>query len=119
MLGGVFLSATGTRRPSGARSENAARLGTISQNRSMRIRFVFALLLITPSLAPAQDDTLKLDDLIQNGAQWVQENIDLDLLRALADVDQPKAQQLFADLQQRFQSEYVAEDEARLPGRGG
>ena len=65
------------------------------------------LLLATTSLALAQDDSLKLDDLIQRSQQWLQENVDQNVIDSLPQLDQEKVQQLFRDLQARFQGDYV------------
>jgi len=65
------------------------------------------LLLATTSLALAQDDSLKLDDLIQRSQQWLQENVDQNVIESLPQLDQEKVQQLFRDLQARFQGDYV------------
>jgi membrane-bound lytic murein transglycosylase D len=65
------------------------------------------LLLAMTSLALAQDDSLNLDDLIQRGQQWLQENLDKSVFESLPQLDQEKVQQLFRDLQTRFQRDYV------------
>ena len=73
----------------------------------MKIRCLVALVLASSFFALAQDDAITLDDLLRDGAQWLQENIDPEVLRSLSDVDQEKVQKLFRELQQRFQGEYV------------
>ena len=50
---------------------------------------------------------MSLDDLVKEGAEWIQENIDPDVLRALGAADQGKVEQVLRDVQQRFQGEYV------------
>ncbi|MBI5385370.1 MAG: lytic transglycosylase domain-containing protein [Verrucomicrobia bacterium] len=67
------------------------------------------LALATAPLAVAQDKSISLDDLLQDGAQWIQDNLDLDALRSLTGVDQQKAEKLFQDLQQQLQGEYVVD----------
>lgn len=76
---------------------------------------VLGVLLATTGLVLAQDDSLNLDDLIQRGQQWLEENVDAQVLESLPQLDQEKVQQLFRDLQARFQGEYVL-DLAALHG---
>jgi membrane-bound lytic murein transglycosylase D len=45
--------------------------------------------------------------LIQSGQQWLQENVDEKVLESLPQLDQEKVQQLFRDLQARFQGDHV------------
>ncbi len=73
----------------------------------MKARCLVTLVLTCFFSAWAQDDTITLDDLLQGGAQWLQQNLDEDVLRSLPEVDREKVQQLLKDLQQRFQGEYV------------
>lgn len=74
----------------------------------MKLRSLLVVVLSAAPLALAQDEQINLEDLMREGAQWVQENINLNALGAMANnVDRDKAQQLFQTLQQRFQSEYV------------
>ena len=54
-----------------------------------------------------QDNAISLDDLVQAGQQWAEENLDESALGALQEADQAKMQQLFRDLQGRFQGEHV------------
>lgn len=75
----------------------------------MRIRFTLALFLAGFICVWAQDETVTLPEIIESAQQWAQENLDTNLLNALPEVDQPKAQQLLRDLQQRFQGEYIVD----------
>ncbi|MHB8521095.1 MAG: transglycosylase SLT domain-containing protein [Limisphaerales bacterium] len=73
----------------------------------MKVRVALLLLLAGCFPVRAQQDTVTLDDLLQNGQQWLQENLDENWLRSLPPVDQDKVQQFLRALQQRFQGEYV------------
>lgn len=75
----------------------------------MKLRWVFALLLISRLAARGQEDTITLQDLVEGAQQWAQENLDTNVLNALQDVDEQKAQQFFTNLQHQFQGEYVVD----------
>lgn len=75
----------------------------------MTIPCILAIILSSAPPAKAQDDVITLDDLLQTGSQWVQENIDPNVLRSLGDENQEKVRQLLIDLQQRLQGEYVVD----------
>jgi hypothetical protein len=77
--------------------------------RPMKSRGRFVLVLLVPLLARAQNDPVSLDDLVQQGQQWLQENADDNVLRALQQVDQTKVQQFLKDFEARFQGEYVVD----------
>lgn len=77
--------------------------------RPMNARGRFALALLAPLMALAQNDTVSLDDLVEQGQQWLQENADDNVLRALQQVDQTKVQQFLKDIEERFQGEYVVD----------
>ncbi|MGO8677685.1 MAG: lytic transglycosylase domain-containing protein [Limisphaerales bacterium] len=81
----------------------------------MRLFGLLILLLLSPSLARAQDEPVTLDDLLQSAQEWARENLDDDVLRALQNQDQAKVRQLFDDMQKRLQGEYVI-DLAALRG---
>ncbi len=70
---------------------------------------LLAVVLAGPCLAMAQTDTVTLDDLLQQGQQWLQENADENVLRALQQVDQARVQQFLQDIEQRFQGDYVVD----------
>ena len=57
----------------------------------------------------AQDNAVSLPDILQAAQQWAQDNLDTNVLAALPDVSDPVAQQLFRDVQQRFQGDYVVD----------
>ena len=57
----------------------------------------------------AQEQSATLDELIDKGRQWLEENIDESVLHSLGDVDEEKARRLLADLQKRFQGDYVVD----------
>ena len=71
--------------------------------------FILALLLAGLPPARAQDDSFSLPDIIQAAQQWAQDNLDTNILAALPDVNDPVAQQLFRDVQERFQGDYVVD----------
>lgn len=75
----------------------------------MNNRFVVALLLASPVLTSAQDETVTLPEIIQGAQEWAQENLDTNVLRVLQDTDQQKTQQFLRDLRQRFQGEYIVD----------
>src|SRR5438552_8532031 len=79
----------------------------------MNNAWLIALLLATSLPAPAQTDTITLDDLVQSAERWAKENLDEDALRVLQNPDQQKIKQLFKDIQKEFHGEYVI-DLARL-----
>jgi membrane-bound lytic murein transglycosylase D len=57
----------------------------------------------------AQEDLSLIDDVVRDGLTWAQENLDERVLRALGDVDQKKAWELFQALQSRLQGSYVVD----------
>lgn len=65
--------------------------------------------------ALAQDDVINLDEVWRDGAQWLQENVDENVLRSLGIADQEKARQVFKALQKQFQGEYVVDLAALKP----
>ncbi len=68
---------------------------------------LLGLLLAWGGRAQAQEESVNLDDLLQSGQEFLEQNADPDLLKALQGVNQDQAQQLFQALQQRFQGQYV------------
>lgn len=72
-----------------------------------RRRFLLAAAGFTPALALAELDENLIDDVLREGARWVEQNIDPEFLRSLQDVDQEKALQFFQQLQRQFQSEQL------------
>jgi membrane-bound lytic murein transglycosylase D len=75
----------------------------------MKISRYVLILLTIPLFARADDDTVNLPDLMQGAQQWAQENLDTNLLNSLPDVDDPKVQQFFSDVQKKFQGDYVVD----------
>jgi len=67
----------------------------------------FGLMLSLAATAPAQENTLTLEELIQSAQQWANENLDHDALRVLQNTDRQKVEQLLANIQKQFQGEYV------------
>jgi membrane-bound lytic murein transglycosylase D len=70
---------------------------------------ILAIVLTGASLAHAQEDVVTFDDFLQTGQQWVQENIDPNVLRSLNDPNQQNVLQLLNNLQQQLQGEYVVD----------
>jgi membrane-bound lytic murein transglycosylase D len=69
---------------------------------------ILALALAVPLLAQAGDeDVMELDDLIQAGQQWLEENVDEDVLRSFGDVDRRKVEEVLREVRRRFEGEYV------------
>ncbi|HTI72214.1 MAG TPA: lytic transglycosylase domain-containing protein [Candidatus Limnocylindria bacterium] len=66
-----------------------------------------ALALPAAAVAQARAQELNLQELIANGPQWLKENIDDSLLKALPEFDQEKADQLFKEIQKRYAGNYV------------
>ncbi len=81
----------------------------------MRTCCLLALLGISPLLAPAQENAVNLSDLVEGAQEWAQENLDPDLLNALPELDQQRAEKFLRDLQTRLQGEYIV-DLAALRG---
>lgn len=69
-------------------------------------QFWLLSLLLTLS-ARAQESDLNLPGLLQEAQVWAQENLDTNLLNALPELDQQKAQPLLRDLQKEFQGQYI------------
>lgn len=60
--------------------------------------------------APAQDNVLTMDDVLQSAQEWATNNLDDDVLRAVGDdVDREKVRQFLARVQKEFQGEYVVD----------
>ncbi|MDD4869123.1 MAG: lytic transglycosylase domain-containing protein [Kiritimatiellae bacterium] len=72
------------------------------------IHCILVLVLTGYSPATAQNDQINIGDILQSGEQWVQENIDPDVLRFLGDMDQAKVQKLIRDFQQWLHGDQVA-----------
>jgi peptidoglycan lytic transglycosylase D len=81
----------------------------------MKVCIALILLLAGASPGRAQTNTVTLDDLLQGGQQWLQDNVDTDWLASLPQVDQDQLQPFLRDLQQRFQGEYVIDLAALRP----
>ena len=70
-------------------------------------RFMLVLVLAVSLPARAQNNTYTLDDLVQSAQDWAKENLDEDVLRSLQAADQQTVKQFIADIQKRFQGDYV------------
>jgi len=75
----------------------------------MRRVTILVLLLAGVAGGRAQRSTNALEELMQMGEQWAQENLDDDVLRLFDNVDREAVQQFLASVQQKFQSEYVVD----------
>lgn len=75
----------------------------------MKTRLLLALLLLGLVGARAQDEIINLPDLLQGAQEWAEENLDTNLLQALPELDQQKAEKLLRDLQKQFQGDYVVD----------
>ncbi len=75
----------------------------------MKTQLLLMLLLSGVLQARAQDDTINFQELLQGAQEWAAENLDTNLLNALPELDQQKAQQLLRDLQKQFQGEYIVD----------
>jgi membrane-bound lytic murein transglycosylase D len=77
--------------------------------RPMKKRCSMALWVVAWGVVSAQEEMPLIDDLVREGTQWMQENLDEDVLRSLGEVDQEKVRQLFQELQKRLQGEHVVD----------
>lgn len=76
----------------------------------MRLAWVWvALGLLAGRLAGAQPEVWTLDELLQTGQDWLEQNIDPQALESLGELDEQQVQALFRELEARFQGEYVAD----------
>lgn len=77
----------------------------------MKLRPLACLLLLLPMGAapPPPPAELAVDDLLQMGRQFLEENLDEDFLELLEEADLPGGEAFFRQLQERFQSEYVVD----------
>jgi membrane-bound lytic murein transglycosylase D len=75
----------------------------------MKSRLLLMLLLSGVLQVRAQDDAINFQELLQGAQEWAVENLDTNLLNALPELDQQKAQQLLRDLQKQFQGEYIVD----------
>jgi membrane-bound lytic murein transglycosylase D len=73
----------------------------------MKACLIIAFVLAGPLILRADDPAVSLPDLIQGAQQWAQDNLDTNVLNALADVDQQTVRQFFDELQRNFQGDYV------------
>jgi membrane-bound lytic murein transglycosylase D len=64
-------------------------------------------LLTAALLVRAQPEVVELEDLIEAGREWAEQNLDEDLLRAFDTVDRRQVEQLFREIRVRFQGEYI------------
>jgi membrane-bound lytic murein transglycosylase D len=71
------------------------------------MRCIFVIVLSGCFPVTAQNNQINIDDILQNGEQWLQENIDPDVLRFLGDMDQAKTQKLIRDFQQWLHGDQV------------
>lgn len=63
--------------------------------------------LLAGGAARTAEDPLRLDDLLESGRQWLEENVDPEILSAFDRLDEAGARRLLRDLQRRLAGEYV------------
>jgi len=69
---------------------------------------VIALLVFLPFVTRAQtNETLSLDEMLDMGQQFIEENVDEDVLAQLGEADEAKVQELLKRLQDGFGQDYV------------
>lgn len=74
----------------------------------MNRRQAIALFAVSPLAAMAQlSESLSLDDLLEVGKQFVEENVDEDVLAQLGEVDQEKVRALLKQLQEALDQELI------------
>jgi membrane-bound lytic murein transglycosylase D len=73
----------------------------------MKAGGILVLFLAGSLVARAQDDTIRVPELVQGAQQWAQDNLNTNVLNALSEADNRAIQQFFRDAQQRFQGDYV------------
>lgn len=77
--------------------------------RNISISIIIFFVYTCSSPVTAQSDQMSLDDILQAGEQWLQENIDPDVIRLLGEMDGARAQKFLGDFQQWLHSEYVVD----------
>ena len=70
---------------------------------------VIPLTCLLSALTLAQEEPVTLDDLLESGREWIEENVDPDVVESLGEIDEAKARQFLRDFQERFAGEYVIE----------
>lgn len=73
----------------------------------MRIYGLLALMLLMPLMGRGQEEPVTLDDLLQAGQQWLQENVDQDVLELFQKADRDKIDLFFQELHQSLQGDDV------------
>jgi len=68
---------------------------------------VLSCLLSCSAFAAEPDQTVDVDALLRSANEWARQNLNDDALRVLQSVDQDRARQVFAELQNEFQGKYV------------
>lgn len=71
-------------------------------------RLAIALLVFATSVCHAQtNNPLSLDEMVDLGQQFIEENVDKEVLAQFGEVDEQKVQELLKQLQSEFEQEYV------------
>jgi membrane-bound lytic murein transglycosylase D len=74
----------------------------------MKRLFALALTGLLPALpAGAAENAVTLEELLESGREWLEENVDPDVLESFGDLDEEQARRFLRDFQQRFAGEYV------------
>jgi membrane-bound lytic murein transglycosylase D len=76
-------------------------------NKLKLLAFLGLLILRLPGTVQAQDSAVTLDDLVRSAEQWAKENLDADALRVLQNTDRQRVTDLLAEIQKKFQGDYV------------
>ncbi len=81
----------------------------------MKTRAALLLLLASLLASRAQEGNFSLEAMVQDAQAWAQENLDTNLLAALPELDQQRAQQFLRELQRQLQGEYIVDLAALQP----
>jgi len=79
----------------------------VLHSRFMKWLCIFVFVSVFPLTAMAQEQPPTLDDLLEAGARWAQENIDEDVLRALQNLNLTTVQEFFGDMLAQFRGDNV------------
>jgi membrane-bound lytic murein transglycosylase D len=70
---------------------------------------ILGLFAASSHVARADDDAVSMPELVQGAQQWMQENLDTNVLNALPEVDERAVQDFFREVRRRFQGDYVVD----------
>lgn len=72
-----------------------------------KLSLLLGLWLMLPLWLPAQDEAVDIKGLLDSAEEWAQENLDEDVLAALADVDRKEVEKFLREFQTQLKSENV------------